>query len=288
MSYHGFKSNEILDIFYNGLTENTRSYLDSIVGNVFRERTVDEATELLETISRNYEDWNIEEFDGREIFPEKKGGIIELNEEGMKEASKDMEEKGIKTSHLKQLAELGVKLPNDQPCFPIPVNAISSMEGNEKVTPPIDVSYVNDFAYNNNPEEHEIRLKIMENSHKIKSVRENINASVGELKRIVKHCEMMNNQVEQMVSLQNQLYGNLMEKKQVCGVNTRGGASTQDPDYPENHPKRKEQEALKKKPSAGKSPNENEDNDNSQEQDKDISNSDAEFEDDNDASKMHT
>ena len=40
-------------------------------GNVFRERTVDEATELLETISRNYEDWNIEEFDGRGIFPEK-------------------------------------------------------------------------------------------------------------------------------------------------------------------------------------------------------------------------
>ena len=53
---HGFKSNEILDIFYNGLTENTRGYLDGIAGNVFRERTVDEATELLETISRNYED----------------------------------------------------------------------------------------------------------------------------------------------------------------------------------------------------------------------------------------
>src|SRR5664279_6416257 len=91
------------------------------------------------------------------------------------------------------------------------------------------------------------------------------------VKRIIKHCEMMNNQVEQMVSLQNQLYGNLMEKKQVCGVNTRRGASTQDPDYPDDHPKRKEQEALKKKPSAGKSPNENEDNDNSQEQDKELS-----------------
>ena len=69
---HGFKSNEILDIFYNGLTENTRGYLDSIAGSVFRERTVDEATELLETISRNYEDWNIEIIDDREIFPEKK------------------------------------------------------------------------------------------------------------------------------------------------------------------------------------------------------------------------
>ena len=91
----------------------------------------------------------------------------------------------------------------------------------------------------------------------------------------------MNNQVEQMVSLQNQLYENLIEKKQICGVSTRGGASTQDPDYPENHPKRKEQEALTRKSSAGKSPNENKGIDDSQEQDNDISISDAETEDDN-------
>ena len=278
---HGFKSNEILDIFYNGLTENTRGYLDSIAGSVFRERTVDEATTLLEIISRNYQDWNIEEFDEKELFPEKKRGILKLNEETMKEASKAIKEKGIKTFHLKELSEMGVKLPIDQPCFPIQVNAVCPIEGKEKVIPPIDVSYVNDFAYRNNPEEHDIRMSIMENSHKIKFLRENLNASVGEVKRIIKHCEMMNNQVEQMVSLQNQLYENLMEKKQVCGVNTRRGASTQDPDYPDGHPKRKEQEALKKKPSAGKSPNENEDNDNSQEQDKDISISDAETEDDN-------
>ena len=111
-----------------------------------------------------------------------------------------------------------------------------------------------DFAYHNNREEHDIRMKIMENSHKIKFPQENLNANVGEVRRTVKHCEMMNNQVEQMVSLENQLYENLIEKKQVCGVNTRGGASTLDPDYPENHPKRKEQEALKKKSSAGNLP----------------------------------
>ena len=124
---------------------------------------------------------------------------------------------------------MGIKLPSDQPCFPIQVNAISSMKGNEKVIPPVDVSYVNDFSYHNNPEEHDIRMKIMEYSHKIKFLQENLNASVGEVRRIVKQCEMMNNQFEQMVSLQNQLYENLIEKKHVCGVNTRGGASTQDP-----------------------------------------------------------
>ena len=148
----------------------------------------------METISRNYEDWNIEEIDGKEIFPEKKGGILKLNKETMKEASKAIKEKGIKTSHLKELSEMGVKLPDDQPCFPIKVNVISSMKGNEKVTYPIEVLNMNDFAYRHNPEENNIRMMIMENSHKIKSLRESLHASVGEVKRIVKHCEMMNNQ----------------------------------------------------------------------------------------------
>jgi hypothetical protein len=84
-----------------------------------------------------------------------------------------------------------------------------------------------------------------------------------------------------MISLQNQLYENFIRKKQVCGVNTRGGASTQDPGFPDGHPKRTEQDALKKKSSAGQSPNENEDNGNSEEQDKDTSISDAKTKDNN-------
>jgi hypothetical protein len=69
---HGFKANEVLDIFYNGLTKSTRCYQDSIAGTVFRERIIDEATELLDTISQNYEDWNIEGMNEEELFPEKK------------------------------------------------------------------------------------------------------------------------------------------------------------------------------------------------------------------------
>ena len=278
---HGFKPNELLDIFYNGLMGETRDYLDSIAGNIFRDRSVDEATKLLESILENEADWNIEEIDKNETLPEKKGGILELNQETMAEASKDINEKGIKTSHLKELSEMGIKLPTDEPCFPIQVNSILPTEGNKEETPPVDVSYVNNFAYHDNPEERKIRMTIMENHHKINFLRENLNASVGEVKRIVKHCEMMNNQVEQMISLQNQLYENLNKQKQLCGVNTRGGASTQDPDYPDDHPKRKEQVALKDKSFAGKSPNENEHDVDSNEQDKDISISDAETEDDN-------
>ena len=44
---HGFGHNELLDTFYNGLTENSRTYLDSVAGNIFRERTIEEANEII-------------------------------------------------------------------------------------------------------------------------------------------------------------------------------------------------------------------------------------------------
>jgi hypothetical protein len=199
----------------------------------------------------------------------------------MKEASESIKEKGIKTSHLKELSEMGMKLPINQPYFPIQVNVVCPTKGNEKVLPTTEILYVNDFAYDSKPKEHYIRMNLMKNSHKIKSFCENLSAKVEAIKGLVKHCEIMNNQVEQIISLQNQLYENLIGKKQVCGVKTRGGASTQDPDFPNDHPKRREQDALEKKSFAGQSPNENEDNGNSEEQDKDTSISGAGTEDNN-------
>ena len=50
--------NELLDIFYNGLTVESRTYLDRCAGCVFRKRTPAEAEELLAKISQNYEDWH--------------------------------------------------------------------------------------------------------------------------------------------------------------------------------------------------------------------------------------
>ena len=47
------KKNEILDIFYNGLTDASRDFLDSCAGCVFRERTVGQAEELLNNILNN-------------------------------------------------------------------------------------------------------------------------------------------------------------------------------------------------------------------------------------------
>jgi hypothetical protein len=132
--------------------------------------------------------------------------MLKLTNETMKEASKSIKEKGIKTLDLKELSEMVVKLPIHQPRFPIQVKVVCPMECIGKVSPTIEVSYINDFAYHNNPEEHYIRMNLTKNSHKIKSLRKNLSANVDAMKRLVKHCEMMSNQVEQMTSLQNQLY----------------------------------------------------------------------------------
>ena len=58
-----------------------------------------------------------------------------------------------------------------------------------------------------------IKMNLMENSHKIKFLRESLNSSVDSIKMIVKHCTMMNNQLEQMISLQNKLYEKLLSKE---------------------------------------------------------------------------
>src|ERR1041385_6227779 len=48
MPGHGVPKNELLDIFYAGLTDESRSYLDSCASCVFRERTPDDAEERSE------------------------------------------------------------------------------------------------------------------------------------------------------------------------------------------------------------------------------------------------
>jgi hypothetical protein len=101
--------NELLDIFYNGLTDESKSYLDSCAGCVFRERTPAEAKELMAKISQNYGDWTLVEPIPAPIpmlstEPTLKNrGIIELNDEVIREAKKSLKEKGIKAEDVKNL-----------------------------------------------------------------------------------------------------------------------------------------------------------------------------------------
>ena len=96
---HPLKKNEIPDIFYNGLTDASRDYLNSCVGCVFREQTVEQAEELLNNILRNVDDWTLPEPPPK-TTPKKKG-ILFLSPKDMQEANKSMKEKGIKSKMLR-------------------------------------------------------------------------------------------------------------------------------------------------------------------------------------------
>ena len=93
--------NEILDIFYNGLTDASRDFLDSCASCVFRERTVGQDEELLNSILKNYDDWNIPEPPPKPT--PKKRGILYLSPVDMQEAKKSLKEKGIEAEDVKNL-----------------------------------------------------------------------------------------------------------------------------------------------------------------------------------------
>jgi hypothetical protein len=78
--------NELLDIFYNGLTDESKTYLDSCASCVFRKRTPTEAEELMAKISRNYDDLTMAK--PTPAPTPNKRGMIELNDEVMREAKK--------------------------------------------------------------------------------------------------------------------------------------------------------------------------------------------------------
>ena len=77
---HRIPKNELIDIFYNGLTDESRSYLDSCAGCVFRERTPNEAEELMGKIAKNHDDWSVP----KPPPTPKKRGMLVLNPKGIK------------------------------------------------------------------------------------------------------------------------------------------------------------------------------------------------------------
>ncbi|KAK1627749.1 hypothetical protein QYE76_002064 [Lolium multiflorum] len=96
---HDLEKHDLLDIFYSGLTIESRAYLDSCAGCVFRKRTPDDAEELLAKIGRNHDDWSTPEPTPTPI----ERGMIKLNDEDMREAKKSLKEKGIKPEDVKNL-----------------------------------------------------------------------------------------------------------------------------------------------------------------------------------------
>ena len=68
-----------------------------------------------------------------------------------------------------------------------------------------------------------------------------VDRNVNDLKILSKHASMVTTQVEQVLKAQNDLLNELNDNS--VRVVTRGGRMTQEPLYPEGHPKRIEQDS---------------------------------------------
>src|SRR4051812_23311337 len=60
---------------------------------------------------------------------------------------------------------------------------------------------------------------------------------------LVKHFKMVQTQIDQLTKVQKDLLVNASREKHAYEIRTRSGASTQDPLYPDGHPKRIEQDS---------------------------------------------
>ena len=119
---HPLEKNEILDIFYNGLTDASKDHLDSCAGSVFRERTVEQAEILLNNTLCNENAWTIPEPPPKPT--PKKRGILFLSPEDMQEAKKSMREKGIKSEDVKNLPPIEEIHGLDNPIQVVEVNSL--------------------------------------------------------------------------------------------------------------------------------------------------------------------
>ena len=87
--------------------------------------------------------------------------------------------------------------------------------------------------------------ELKQNSFMIKRLSDYMADIRGELKLVSKHASMVTTQVEQVLKAQNDLLNELNSKNNdyVVRVSTITGRMTQEPLYPEGHPKRIEQDS---------------------------------------------
>src|SRR3954465_5930331 len=267
---HPLKKNEILDIFYNGLTDASRDHLDSCASCVFRERTVEQAELLLNNILSNDNVWTLPELTPKPT-PEKTG-ILFLSPEDMQEAKKSMKEKGIKAEDVKNLPPIeeihGLSLPPVEETYALNPLPIEETHGLDNPTQVVKVNSLYRFDEGDIPHYKSARQCFDEFDNFIVK-QENFNAYFGrqlkydsdmikhlgdymanirgELKLVSKHASMVTTQVEQVLKAQKELLDEMNSKKNDYAVRvaTRTGRMTQEPLYPEGHPKRIEQDSQR-------------------------------------------
>jgi hypothetical protein len=174
--------------------------------------------------------------------------MIELNDEVMREAKKSLKEKGIKSKDVKNLApieELRKPIPRSST---IEVHSLQCFDNrNIPYSKPPDqcLDEFDNFIVKQDNFNKRVQNHLLENSRAINKLHDIVERTSNDVKMLVKHFQMVQTQIDQLSKVQKDLLVNASREKHACEISTRSGASTQDPLYPEGHPKRIEQDSQR-------------------------------------------
>jgi hypothetical protein len=167
--------------------------------------------------------------------------MIELNDEVMREAKKSLKEKGIKSKDVKNLP------PIEELCKTIPHSSTIEVHSLQRFDDR-DIPYskppdqcldeLDNFIVKQDNFNRRVQNHLLENSRAINKLQDIVERTSNDVKILVKHFQMVQTQIDQLTKVQKDLLVNASREKQACEIRTRGGATTQDPLYPEVHPKR--------------------------------------------------
>src|SRR4051812_27747947 len=190
----------------------------------------------------------------------------------MQEAKKSMKEKGIKAEDVKNLPPIeeihGLNLPPVEetydlnhlftkeppdPDIPTQVVKVNSIYRYDKAeVPPTKIASqcldeFDNFMFKQDDFNSYFGRQLKQNVYMIRRLGDYMANIRGELKLVSKHASMVTTQVEQVLKAQKEVLDEMNSKKNdyAIRVATRTAKMTQEPLYPEGHPKRIEQDSQR-------------------------------------------
>ncbi|KAI4981727.1 hypothetical protein ZWY2020_022219 [Hordeum vulgare] len=162
----------------------------------------------------------------------------------MQEAKKSMKEKGIKSEDVKNLPPIEEIHGLDNPIQVVEVNSLRRL--NESDIPfdkpaSLCLDEFDNFVAKQQSFSDYVSRQLEQNARMLSHLSVCVDRNVNDLKLLGKHASMVTTQLEQVLKAQNDLLNELNDNS--VRVVTRGGRMTQEPLYPEGHPKRIEQDS---------------------------------------------
>jgi hypothetical protein len=190
---------------------------------------------------QNADDWTLPE-----PLPEpiqKKRGILFLNPEDMQEAKRSMKEKSIKIEDIKKPPPNEEIHGIDTPTQVVEVNSLRSFSKHDipcTKTPEQCMDEFHNYVVKQEHFNNYVKDQLRHNAMMIDLLSDLMFRIANDVKGLGKHASMVHTQLDQVAKSQNDLLAEINNNMNdhAIRVMTRGGRMTQEPLYPEGHPKR--------------------------------------------------